>query len=79
MQFFNVLTCITSFCYPFILCNAFIACYNYVTKYIIGINQGLLRAEVKALCESKSNANIKIMFDQLKQLVVQSLQEQRWN
>ena len=43
ISFFYVLTCITSFQYLSIPCNAFIACYNYVTRYLIGINQGIKR------------------------------------
>ena len=35
-------SCITSFRYLSILCNAVIAFYNYVTRYLIGINQGLI-------------------------------------
>ena len=42
ISFFNLLTCITSFRYLFISCNAFIACYNYVTRFLIGINQRLI-------------------------------------
>ena len=39
---FYVLTCIATFQYLSIPCNAFFACYYYVTWYLIGINQGLI-------------------------------------
>ena len=41
LSFFYVLACLTSFQYLSIPCNAFIACYSYVTIYLIGINLGL--------------------------------------
>ena len=40
--FFNILNCISSLRYLSIPCNAFIACYDYVTKYLIPYKRGIL-------------------------------------